>query len=248
MPIVHRFFPGGRPTKYLIAARVDETAEPAAPKRPGREFHGESLGDAAEIDFHPARCECDGARMVVDQQFPVVDQRPNAAQLGRCWEVGALVVKSPQPDERPDRHVERAVAGAAHDLTSLENGQHRLADVHRFARRGRVDRGQLAVAAVVAHQAIDFGDCGKGLVDRVSARLRSVAVRFDGDRCAHQVSVRTGGVRALRAGNGDRSGDGESGRGHQPGSSAAHGVRNGTRRPAVTIAASKPLFARYRSY
>ena len=50
---------------------------------------------------------------------------------------------------------------------SVEHGEHRIADRHRTARLAfAVDQRQLAVVAVIAHQAIDFGERRERFVDR----------------------------------------------------------------------------------
>ena len=100
---------GWRPQQILIAACVDEPAESPAPEHVGSNFDREAFRDAAQIELDARTGEADGVMLGIEDQIAIVDERPHRRELGGGRDVRRLVVEAPQPHERPDRDVERAV-------------------------------------------------------------------------------------------------------------------------------------------
>ena len=134
----------------------------------------------------------------IEDQIPVVDERPHGGEFLSRGLVGLLVVKSPQPNERADRHVETAPALRAHLLRRLQHAHHRIADANRLPRGVAIDERKLAVVAIVAHQPIDFRKGAEGLFNGGGSGFRRSAERLHLDRRAHDVAIRLRLVARLR--------------------------------------------------
>ena len=192
MPIVHRRLPADVPSSVLVAAGIDESRQPVPAQDAGRDFDGEALRDAAEVDLDARPRETNRVLLTIEHHVAVVDERPHRREFRGARQVRLLVVKPPQPDERAHGDVERAVGSRADLLRGIEHAKQWSADVHRSVRRRSVDEAQLAVVAVVAHQPIDFGDGAERFVDRSCACGCVAAEGFDFDRGAHHVAVFAG--------------------------------------------------------
>ena len=187
-----------RAQHVLIAARIDESRQAVAAQHVRRDFHGKALGDAAQVDLHTWMREADCVMRRVHNQAAVADERSHRGQLGGRRDVRRLVAESPEPDERADRHVERAVAVRADALRRFNHPQQRIADDDRAAGGLAVDVRELAVAPVIAHEPIDFGHGGKRFIDRGATSSFVAPDGLDLHRGPHQVTILTGIGAAVR--------------------------------------------------
>ena len=94
-----------RAEQILVATRIDKPFQAVTVKDHCRNFYGKAFRNAAQIDLHTRPGKAHGVRRGIKHEIPVVDERPHRGKfLGRRL-VGFLVVKSPKPNERTDRHV-----------------------------------------------------------------------------------------------------------------------------------------------
>ncbi len=149
----------------------------------------EALRDASEVELYAWFGESDRVSHFVDLHLTIVDERTYGGELRIGRQVGLLIVEPPEPQKRTHGDVEGTVAGGAGALGGREDGEHRIAHADGTLCRTTVDERQLAVVAIVAHQAIDFEERLERLVDGGAANRVSAAVRLDFDRGAHQIPI-----------------------------------------------------------
>ena len=108
---------------------------PRAPKNAGAAIDRVAFADAAEMHRHPFARQEHGARLVVDLNRAIVDERQAATHLAHVGhDVVLVVIEFPETRQHAERDVELAVGPLAH----LSRRREHLADVGaRRAQGGR---------------------------------------------------------------------------------------------------------------
>lgn len=128
-----------------------------------------TLRDPSKVELHPWPLERDRPLLGVQSHHPVSDQTLRRSDLIGQGEHPPLARLTPEPNQRPDRHVERPSRLLRNEARTLEDSEEVAGNGDRPATRPAAKAIKLAIPSIVAHAGVQLGDT----LERGGARFLS---------------------------------------------------------------------------
>ncbi len=146
---------------------------------------GVSLGVAADVESHLPLIERDGLPLSIEMQLAVAGAPGRLGEPTWIREPVEPACLAPEPNDRPHRHVKRALRLVGKVLGRRQHGEEIAADGDRRPRFSRGQPIQLAVGPVVGKDRVELADAVEPCAKRPPGLVFATGVDRDLDEGAH---------------------------------------------------------------